>query len=138
MKTLYILLAVFMTTMSYADLSIKEMANMVSKIKEKRVSIAKDDNTTFKSPFVLLEKDLNTSIVTIRKSKLADIQFKFGGIVNNSAFVNKRWIKVGENISGYQLMEIKSNSVILKRGEENAFEVPSKKRNQLLHVSEEE
>ena len=138
MKSFRIVLASLLVLPLFADLSIKKMANMVDKIKEKRISISKDDNVTFVSPFVLLQKDEGTSIITIKASKFDDISFTFGGVVNGSAFVNRRWIKLGDDISGYKLLEIRPNSVIMERDEEHSVEVFSKKSKQILHISEEE
>ncbi len=138
MKSFRIALVLLLVTPLFADLSIKKMADMVDKIKAKRISISKDDNVTFVSPFVLLQKDEATSIITIKASKFDDITFTFGGVVNGSAFVNHRWIKVGDNISGYKLLEIRPSSVIMERDEEHSVEVFSRKSKQILHISEEE
>ena len=138
MKSFKIVLALLLVAPLFADLSIKKMADMVDKIKAKRISISKDDNVTFVSPFVLLQKDEATSIVTIKASKFDDISFTFGGVVNGSAFVNRSWIKLGDNISGYKLLEIRPNSVIMERDEEHSVEVFSRKSKQILHISEEE
>ena len=92
---------------------------IVTKINSQRHStIPKDKLTTITSPMPKLvviddnaTKDANKTLVKDKKDS-----FILTATMNNSAFINGNWIKVGDRINGYKLVDIMKDSVYLKDG----------------------
>ena len=51
------------------------------------------------------------------KPKRADTVFVLGAIVNDKAFLNHKWLKIGDSIGGYMLTDINDKSVTLVQGD---------------------
>ena len=117
----------------YGDLSIGQMETMVEKIKAKRVGTAIEKSKDFVSPFVMVQQDQGKAILEDPKSTV--VVFVLGGIINNKAFINQKWVKMGDMIEGYTLTEIKDNSVTLTR-EERTIKVFLKKSKPILQLNE--
>jgi len=117
----------------YADLSIEEMETMVEKIKAKRAGANIEKDSKFISPFVMIQQDKNSSVM--EEPKTTSVVFVLGGIINNKAFLNNKWVKIGETIEGYTLTEIAENSVTLVQ-EDHTIKVFLKKSKSILQVNE--
>lgn len=130
-----ILLISFLVVPLFADLSISQMETMVTKIKAKRVGSNKSNNSELTSPFVMMHKDRNTSKMIIEDPKSDLIQFLLGGVVNDRAFVNEQWLSVGDKISGYEVTELKGNSVTLIK-DKRTIKIFLKKSKQILQLNE--
>jgi hypothetical protein len=117
----------------YADLSIGQMETMVEKIKAKRAAAQIEKDPHFTSPFVMIQQDDNRSVIEDPKSNA--VAFTLGALINNKAFLNERWVKVGDKIEGYELTEIKDNSVTLVQ-EERTIQVFLKKSKPILQLNE--
>jgi hypothetical protein len=117
----------------YADLSIGQMETMVEKIKAKRAGAQIEKNPHFTSPFVMIQKDENRSVIEDPKSNA--VTFTLGAIINNKAFLNKKWLEIGDRIEGYELTEIKDNSITLIQ-EERTIQVFLKKSKPILQLNE--
>ena len=96
-----------------------EIDDMLSKINSTREStMPKEELTSIPSPMpkVVVEhnssKDGNVTTTTIVKEETFDLT----AIMNNSAFINKKWVKIGENVGSYKLVDIMDDSVYLKDG----------------------
>jgi len=96
-----------------------EIDDMLSKINSTREStIPKEELVSIPSPMpkVVVEhnssKDGNVTTTTIVKEETFDLT----AIMNNSAFINKKWVKIGENVGSYKLVDIMDDSVYLKDG----------------------
>ena len=126
-------LAVLLLTSLHADLSIGQMEVMVEKIKAKRVGVNKQKRTDFVSPFVLIQRDENRSVLEDPKEK--DTVFVLGGIMNSKAFVNETWVKVGDKIEGYEVKAIDEKSVTLVQGD-RTITVFLKKSKPILQLNE--
>lgn len=117
----------------YGDLSIEQMKTMVEKIKAKRVGTTVEKQTGFVSPFVVLQK--NQGKVMLENPKGTVVAFVLGGIINTKVFINQKWIKLGDKIEGYELVEIKDNSVTLRQ-EKKSITVFLKKSKSILQLNE--
>ncbi len=98
-----------------AELSIGQIDNMVLKIQKKRVSKMDIDYKTVPSPFIVIKKDKDSN-TTIVKSPTHKISFDLSAIINNSAFINGRWYKVGDMMNDYNVTNISGSEVKLQKG----------------------
>ncbi len=117
----------------YGDLSIGQMEVMVEKIKAKRVGTAIEKRAHFASPFAMIRKDQNKTVLENPKDTV--VVFVLGGIINNKAFVNQKWIKIGDTIEGYELTQIKDNSATLTR-DERIVKIFLKRSKPILQLNE--
>jgi len=101
-------------TVLFAD----EIDDMVSKINTHRESkISKKELISISSPMPKLIVETNSSNennTTITKVK--EDSFSLTGIVNSSAHINGKWVKIGEKIGAFKLVDIMEDSVYLKDG----------------------
>jgi len=130
-RTLWLAACLF-TSLS-ADLSIDQMEVMVEKIKAKRVGIKREKSETFVSPFVLIQRDENRSVIEDPQEKEA--VFVLGGIMNDKAFLNDTWVKVGDKPEGYEVTAIDERSVTLVQGD-RTITVFLKKSKPILQLNE--
>jgi len=115
------------------SLQADEIDEMVSKITSSRESIIpKKKLISTKSPMpVLVVVDNNASNkkgdgnITLAKPK--DDTFNLTAIMNNSAHINNKWVKIGEKIGNYKLVDIMDDSVFLK--DENKTKIIFFKKN---------
>jgi len=135
MKTTRLLLIIALISPLFADLSISQMETMVERIKSKRKGNADSNISKVVSPFAMIRVDANTSVSTIQEPEKESVVFKLGGIVDEKAFVNSQWIKIGDKISGYEMVEITDNSVKFVQGK-RTIEVFLKKSKQILQLNE--
>ena len=99
----------------YADLSVKQIQEMVNKIHEKRegVDLGTLDNT--REPFVRLKSDNNSSTFVIPTEKLQEeAKLVLHAIVNGKAYINDTWVRVNDKLFGYTLKFIGDRGVVLR------------------------
>ena len=97
-----------------------EIDEIISKINSKREKlIPKDKIAKTPSPMPKVEivegnntKDENGTVIL----KKSGVDFNLTGIINNKANINGQWVKVGEKIGSYTLVDIMVDSVYLKDG----------------------
>ncbi len=124
-KTLFSIL-VAVPGLLLADLSIKQMDSMVTKVKAKRAGLEIKHKGAFVSPFVILKKDTNATSAKLEKPRTKVVEFNLGAIINNRAFVNKKWVSKGETVDGYKVTALNENGVTLKK-EKHVIELFLKK-----------
>jgi len=124
-KTLFSIL-VAVPGLLFADLSIKQMDSMVTKVKAKRAGLEIKHKGAFVSPFVILKKDTNATSAKLEKPRTKVVEFNLGAIINNRAFVNKKWVSKGETVDGYKVTALNENGVTLKK-EKHVIELFLKK-----------
>jgi len=111
MKKLLLIISLCMTALC-AEATIQEIDAMVVKIQQPREGVVLGELELIPNPFIILSKkdDNSTKIVaTIAKEE----QFVLSGIVNDRVFINKKWYKAGDKISGYTLEYIGSRGIVL-------------------------
>jgi hypothetical protein len=103
-------------TLSYADLSVKQIENMIHKIHLKREGIDLKTLDQTKEPFVQLKEEDNITVVVKPKIKKKDVKLSLHAIVANKAYINNGWKKVGDVILGYKVEYIGKRGVVLRSG----------------------
>jgi len=114
MKKLFLFLLT-MTIILHADLSVKQIEEMVNKIHQEREGVKLETLEDTKEPFVRLQEENNIStfvIPTVEKAKEAKLILH--AIVNGKAFINDSWKKTGDSILGYELKYIGKQGVVLR------------------------
>ncbi len=112
-KTLLIVLS--LTFSLYADLSVEQIQQMVSKIHEKREGVKLETLETTKEPFVRLEEDNNITTFVI-PVKAEEAKLSLHAIVNGKAYINDAWKSVDDTIMGYTLKYVGKRGVVLRNG----------------------
>jgi len=97
-----------------AELSIKNIEKMVKDIRAKRISKL-DKDVKPSSPFIVVKSDENRSVMVKLSEKIIKTNFTLGAIVNDTAFVDGVWKKVGDAVGDFQLDAIEDSHVVLKR-----------------------
>ncbi len=114
MKNTIFIVLVF-TASLYADLSVDQIEQMVSKIHEKRQGANLEILEATKEPFVRLVKENNvTTFVSPIKSEKAKISLH--AIMSGKAYINDAWIGVDGMVMGYTLKHVGSRGVVLRNG----------------------
>jgi len=98
----------------YADLSVKQIQTMVSKIHQKRDGISLDTLANTKEPFVRLQRENNVSTFVIPTVETSDVKLELHAIMNGKAYINEVWMRVEEKILGYELKYIGKIGVVLR------------------------
>ena len=102
------------STQLWAELSIRNIEKMVNDIRAKRKSnLGKDIKPT--SPFIVVKNDENRSVMVKLSEKILKTNFILGAIVNDRAFIDGAWKKVGEAVGDFRLDAIEDSHVVLKR-----------------------
>jgi len=124
--TIFILILNYTILIGYDDIS--WVNDQIEAIKPVRKGISNQKINLIKDPFVFLDNNKTKTNKTKQKKvffppaqhmiiqQKQTVNFKLYAIMNNSAFINKKWCKVGEKIQGYKLIKVKYNEVTLKRG----------------------
>jgi len=136
MKHILILLFSF-TTFSCADLSVKQIQEMVNKIHEKREGVKLETLENTKEPFVRPEENNSTSTIAIPTKKIVEeAKLILHAIVNGKAYINDRWMSEGESIRGYNLKYIGKRGVVLRNDNHIKKLFLRKKRNNFITIEE--
>jgi hypothetical protein len=130
------LLILSAATLTSANLSVKQIENMVIKIHQKRPGADNIllDNTH--EPFAektpvennITETSTN-SVQTNTKAKL-----KLHAIMAQKAFINDQWLDVNDTIEGYQLKYIGKRGVVLQSGNDIKTLMFNNKKDSLIKI----
>ena len=112
MKKLFILLSLVISV-SYADLSVNQIRDMVTKIHQKREGIKLETLENTKEPFVRLQEDNNVTIFAIPQ-KEEETKLVLHAILNGKAYINDEWKKMDDVVGGYTLKYIGKRGVVLR------------------------
>ena len=118
-----------------AELSIKNIEKMVQDIRSKRVSKLNHD-TKIVSPFIVLKSDENRTVMVKLSEKTAKVNFTLGAIVNDAAFIDGAWRRVGDLVGDFKVNAIENNRVVLKKKDRTIF-LYFRKAKKLLTVEKE-
>jgi hypothetical protein len=105
----------------WGELSVSQIDQMVEKIQQKRVSKVEVDFDKVPTPFVIVKMDQESND-TILSSPEKKVVMKVYAIINDgtedsSANINGMWLHRNDSIDGYTVVEIKSDKVVLKKGD---------------------
>ncbi|RLA58161.1 MAG: hypothetical protein DRQ78_12555 [Epsilonproteobacteria bacterium] len=110
MKSILIIL-MLLSAYVYADLSTKDIENMVDKIYKKRTGMTLGNLSDIEDPFVRIEVEDNVTKVIA----MTEIQFFLKGIMNNRAYINDKWYDINDIVSGYTLKHVGKKGIVLMR-----------------------
>ncbi len=122
-KILIIILPIYMFAIS---LSHKEITKMVESIKVERAGLGLNVLNNTPNPFAIEKrvvkekpKEKKIEIKKVKIIKQPEEIYELTAILNNRAFINGKWYKVGSKIGTYTIKAMGERSVILKniRGE---------------------
>ena len=114
MKKIFLLL-LSLTVFSSADISLKDIENMVIKIHQKREGVKLETLDTTLEPFVRVAEN-NTSIILDPVTKKKEEKLVLHAIVNGKAYINDSWSALDDQIMGYTLKFIGQRGVVLRNG----------------------
>ena len=104
-----------LTAFLAADLSVEQIQNMVSKIHKKREGVKLETLESTKEPFVRVEEENNTTVFVIpTKVETKEAKLVLHSIINDKAFINDEWKRVGDTVLGYTLKHIGQRGVVLR------------------------
>jgi len=112
MKKLSILLSL-VVSVSYADLSVNQIRDMVTKIHQKREGIKLETLNNTKEPFIHVKEDNNVSTLIIPQ-KSEETKMVLHAILNEKAYINDEWKKMDDVLGGYTLKYIGKRGVVLR------------------------
>ena len=130
-KIIFILLSV--AACAYADLSVKQIEEMVVKIHEKREGLKLEVLETTKEPFVALTNENNMTTFGLPQ-EAEEAKLSLHGIMNGKAYINEGWMNVGDNVMGYTLKYIGKKGVVLRNANKIKKLFLHKKRNDFIIV----
>ena len=133
MKKIFLLLLP-LTMFLNADLSVKQIEDMVVEIHEKREGVELATLESTKDPFVRLETE--DDIITTAKPKKAEEKMVLHAIVNGRAYINDSWKNVDDVILGYTLKFIGKRGVVLRNGNHIKKLFLHKKRDNIITLEE--
>jgi len=131
-KTFLLLLP--MTMLMSADLSVKQIEEMVVKIHEKRAGADLATLESTKDPFIRLEEE--EIVTTSLSAKKAEEKMILHAIVNGRAYINDSWKNIDDVILGYTLKHIGKRGVVLRNGNHIKKLFLHKKRDNLITLEE--
>ena len=138
MKKTTILSTLFCSSLFSASLGSVEITNMISKIKEERIGISIEKLEATVNPFILIipqkEENLTTQeVAPIIQNIVVEPTYMLEAILNNAAFINKKWYRRSDKLDAYTIGHISKKSVTLKSSDGNKVLSLKKKKSIKLH-----
>ncbi len=131
-----ILVLVTLSMALQADLSVKQIQEMVNKIHEKREGVKLETLKETKEPFVHVFVDNNVSTLVVTTVKTKEDKLILHAIVNGKAYINESWIKIDDKILGYDLKFIGKRGVVLRNENHIKKLFLRKKRDSFIKLEE--
>ena len=113
MKKLFIV-SLTLTMALYADLSVKQIEEMVVKIHQKRAGVNMATLQTTKDPFMRLKDENN--VTTAMTPEIVEKKMLLHAIVNGKAYINDSWKNIDDTVMGYTVKFIGKSGVVLRNG----------------------
>lgn len=119
----------------YADLSVNQIRDMVTKIHEKREGISLSTLETTKEPFVRLQEENNVTVFVIPE-KAEETKLTLHAILNGKAYINNQWKSVEDTIGGFTLKYIGKKGVVLRNNNQIKKLFLHKEKNKFIMLEE--
>ncbi len=103
----------FSASFIYADLSVDQIREMVTKIHEKREGIKLETLEKTKEPFVRLQEENNVTTFVI-PVKAEETKLSLHAILNGKAYINEEWKSIDDTVGGYVLKYIGKKGIVLR------------------------
>lgn len=136
MKKLFIIIP-FVCTAIYADLSVKQIEQMIESIHLKRKGVGLDVLEKTKEPFIIVKEENNETVVEIPKDE-PDVKLTLHAIMSKKAYINDGWKKEGDTVLGYTVKYIGKRGVVLRNGNTIRKLFLGKSKNNLIMLEERE
>ncbi|EIF50759.1 hypothetical protein [Sulfurovum sp. AR] len=133
MKKIFLLLLP-LTMLLNADLSVKQIQDMILKIHEKREGVNLATLESTKDPFVRLEEENNVTTVALHDKNEAKLVLH--AIVNGKAYINDSWKSLDDSVMGYTLKYIGERGVVLRNENHIKKLFLNKKRDNFIKLEE--
>ena len=133
-KILFLLVST--TFFLYADLSVKQIQEMVTKIHEKRAGVKLATLDTTEEPFVRLEEKGNVTTFVIPVEKTNEAKLELHAVLNGKVYINDQWMDLNDTILGYRLMFIGKRGVVLRNENHIKKLFLKKQENSLIQLEE--
>ena len=104
-----------LTLVLNADLSVKQIEEMVYKIHQKREGVSLETLSQTKEPFMIGENNSTFTETTERVEK-KEAKLILHAILNGKAYINDAWSSVDDRIMGFTLKFIGKRGVVLRNG----------------------
>lgn len=124
-----------LTVLLSADLSVKQIEDMVYKIHQKREGVKLETLAQTKEPFVIGENN-TTFVEAVKKVEKKDAKLVLHAIVNGKAYINDSWSSVDDKVMGYTLKFIGKRGVVLRNGNHIKKLYLRKKRDNFIKLEE--
>ena len=134
MKKIFLLLLT-LTVFLTADLSVKQIQEMVTKIHQKREGVKLETLENTQEPFVRMSETNSTTFVNPVMEK-KEAKLILHAIVNGKAYINDSWYVVDDKIMGYTLMFIGKRGVVLRNDNHIKKLYLRKKRDNFITLEE--
>ncbi len=135
MKRLYIL--GLLISFSYADLSVKQIEQMIEKIHLKREGVSLEALEQTKEPFIHVKEEDNKTVVKIPEKEEA-MKLTLHAIMAGKAYINDGWKKVGDHVLGYRIEYIGKKGIVLRNGNTIKTLFLNKSKKNLIMLEERE
>ena len=113
MKKIFIL-SLTLTIVLNADLSVKQVEEMIVKIHQKRAGVDMATLETTKDPFISVKEENNvTAEIT---PEIVEKKMLLHAIINGKAYINDSWNNVDDTVMGYTVKFIGKSGVVLRNG----------------------
>ncbi len=136
MKKLFIIIP-FVCTAIYADLSVKQIEQMIESIHLKREGVGLDVLEKTKEPFIVVKEENNETIVEVPKDEPA-VKLTLHAIMSKKAYINDGWKKEGDVVLGFTVKYIGKRGVVLRNGNTIKKLFLGKPKNNLIMLEERE
>jgi len=121
------------------DYSTQWIDKAVEEIRPPRVGVEEQVLQKINNPFVYgitKDKIVIKKKVTFKKSKYqTKSNFRVTAILNKSAKINNRWVRIGKRISGYTLSQINKEYVILQKADKKPIKVYINRKNRRIKLN---
>ena len=115
MKNILLIVSLLSASL-YADLSVGQIENMVTKIHERRAGFDLETLEMTKNPFiVMIEEEEAIPVSGTIKDKIR-AKMSLHAIMSGKAYINNGWKDVNDTVLGYTLKYIGKRGVVLRNG----------------------
>jgi len=140
MKKLIITLSLLSSFLWSGSIGSEKITRMIEEIKEERIGIKLEKLEATVNPFILVRiKKEEDNLTEEEEEEIIEIKeviekvYTLEAILNNSAFINKKWYKKGSKIDFYTVTHVSKNSVTLQSPQGNKILHLKKKKYMKLH-----
>ena len=111
-------IALFSAVMLHAEITVKDIDNLVNDIKQERIGLTKKEIESAKDPFIYPNGKYTKVFYENRPGK-GNYRFVLTAIVNDRVKINRKWYSLNSKINGFTISGVGKNYVRLTRKNEH-------------------